>query len=253
MNYALNNWKALNRYCEDGNLSIDNNATERAIRGVAVGRNNWIFFGSDQGGKTAAVLLTMGAGVAAKDIEVLLKGMSRMASKRRNNKALYWFDDPSGSKDAKGKPTQYVVNYRFAAHAHMGQTLTAALQSGEFDSMELIAPVRSQFDSGGNLQVIERSLRVHADLPKTVTGATIRNAIRNFMTQPDSASYSKLRIHFKTVAGKNTSATLDINNLDAAFTLKEQIEFDTDVEAQQEALSPTIVEGMKLLLQSVPN
>jgi transposase len=54
--YTLKNWTALTRYCEDGNLAIDNNATERAIRAVAVGRNNWIFFGSDEGGKTAAVL-----------------------------------------------------------------------------------------------------------------------------------------------------------------------------------------------------
>jgi transposase len=54
--YTLKNWTALNRYCDDGDLEIDNNHTERAIRGVAVGRNNWVFFGSDQGGKTAAVL-----------------------------------------------------------------------------------------------------------------------------------------------------------------------------------------------------
>lgn len=54
--YTLKNWTALNRYCVDGDLEIDNNATERAIRGIAVGRNNWVFFGSDQGGKTAAVL-----------------------------------------------------------------------------------------------------------------------------------------------------------------------------------------------------
>ena len=54
--YTLKNWTALTRYCEDGDLQIDNNATERAIRGVAVGRNNWVFFGSDDGGKTAAVL-----------------------------------------------------------------------------------------------------------------------------------------------------------------------------------------------------
>jgi transposase len=54
--YALKNWTALNRYCEDGDLEIDNNATERAIRGVAIGRNNWTFFGSDNGGNTAAVL-----------------------------------------------------------------------------------------------------------------------------------------------------------------------------------------------------
>jgi transposase len=54
--YTLKNWTALTRYCEDGDLSIDNNATERDIRGVAVGRNNWMFFGSDRGGKTAAIL-----------------------------------------------------------------------------------------------------------------------------------------------------------------------------------------------------
>lgn len=54
--YTLKNWTALNRCCEDGNLSIDNNANERDIRGVAVGRNNWMFVGSDQGVKTAAAL-----------------------------------------------------------------------------------------------------------------------------------------------------------------------------------------------------
>lgn len=54
--YTLKNWTALNRYCEDGDLEIDNNGTERAIRGLAVGRHNWVFFGSDHGGMTAAVL-----------------------------------------------------------------------------------------------------------------------------------------------------------------------------------------------------
>jgi transposase len=54
--YALKNWAALTRYSEDGNLEIDNNRVERTIRGVAVGRGNWMFFGSDAGGKTAAVL-----------------------------------------------------------------------------------------------------------------------------------------------------------------------------------------------------
>ena len=54
--YALKNWTALTRYLEDGDLEIDNNRTERAIRGIAIGRNNWTFLGSDTGGKTAAVL-----------------------------------------------------------------------------------------------------------------------------------------------------------------------------------------------------
>ena len=54
--YALKNWTGLTRYSEDGNLEIDNTATERSIRGIAVGRGNWMFFGSDTGGKTAAIL-----------------------------------------------------------------------------------------------------------------------------------------------------------------------------------------------------
>jgi transposase len=54
--YTLKNWTALTRYCDDPDLSIDNNHTERALRCFAVGRANWTFFGSDRGGKTAAVL-----------------------------------------------------------------------------------------------------------------------------------------------------------------------------------------------------
>jgi hypothetical protein len=56
--YALNQWEALTRFLEDGELEIDNGATERANRDIAVGRGNWTFFGSDRGGRTAAVLRT---------------------------------------------------------------------------------------------------------------------------------------------------------------------------------------------------
>jgi hypothetical protein len=52
--YALNQWEALTRFLEDGELEIDNGATERANRDIALGRGNWTFFGSDGGGKTAA-------------------------------------------------------------------------------------------------------------------------------------------------------------------------------------------------------
>ena len=56
--YLLNQWGALTRFLEDGELEIDNGATERANRDIALGRGNWTFFGSDKGGKTAAVLRT---------------------------------------------------------------------------------------------------------------------------------------------------------------------------------------------------
>jgi hypothetical protein len=57
--YTLSNWKALIRYCEDGDLEIDNTGAERSLRSVAVGRKNWMFYGSDNGGRTAAVLSSL--------------------------------------------------------------------------------------------------------------------------------------------------------------------------------------------------
>ena len=52
--YTLSNWKALIRYAEDGDVEIDNNGAERSLRGIAVGRKNWMFYGSDNGGRPAA-------------------------------------------------------------------------------------------------------------------------------------------------------------------------------------------------------
>src|SRR5262249_32579443 len=57
--YALNNWAALARYLEQGYLAIDNNLSERTLRAIALGRNNWGVLGSETGGRTAAVLYTL--------------------------------------------------------------------------------------------------------------------------------------------------------------------------------------------------
>ena len=58
LNYALNNWSALIRYTTAGFLAIDNNVAEREMKRIAIGRKNWLFVGSPQGGKTAAILMT---------------------------------------------------------------------------------------------------------------------------------------------------------------------------------------------------
>lgn len=57
--YALNHWQALVRYVEDGRIEIDNNAAERALRAVALGRKNFLFGGSDAGGERAAALYSL--------------------------------------------------------------------------------------------------------------------------------------------------------------------------------------------------
>ena len=56
--YALNQWDALTVYATDGDLNIDNNAAENVLRPIAVGRKNWLFAGSDNGGRTAAILFS---------------------------------------------------------------------------------------------------------------------------------------------------------------------------------------------------
>jgi transposase len=57
--YALNRWEALTRYCEDGCLEIDNLPVERALRGVAIGRRNYLFAGADSGGERAAAIYSL--------------------------------------------------------------------------------------------------------------------------------------------------------------------------------------------------
>jgi transposase len=58
MGYATNHWQALTRFLDDGRLPLDNNAAERALRPIAVGRKNWLFAGSTRGGEAAAIVLS---------------------------------------------------------------------------------------------------------------------------------------------------------------------------------------------------
>jgi len=57
--YATNQWTALCRFADDGRLEIDNNRAERALRGIAVGRKNWLFLGNDEGGRRAAIIYSL--------------------------------------------------------------------------------------------------------------------------------------------------------------------------------------------------
>lgn len=67
--YALNHWAALTRYPSDGNLAIDNNAAERAMRPLAIGRKNYLFAGSDRGGHAAAAIYSLIESARRHDLE----------------------------------------------------------------------------------------------------------------------------------------------------------------------------------------
>ena len=70
LTYADNHWKALIQPLEDGALELDNGDVERALRGTAMGRRNWLFAGSDEGAKRAAILATVIETAARHDVDV---------------------------------------------------------------------------------------------------------------------------------------------------------------------------------------
>ena len=59
IDYSLKRWPAFTRFLDDGRLCMSNNAAEREIRAIAVGRRNWTFAGSDEGGRRAAAIYTL--------------------------------------------------------------------------------------------------------------------------------------------------------------------------------------------------
>lgn len=69
IDYALGNWQALTRYVDDPDLHIDNNPAEQAVRAIALGRKNWLFFGSDSGGHSAAIHFSLIASARRHDID----------------------------------------------------------------------------------------------------------------------------------------------------------------------------------------
>ncbi|MFK4380953.1 hypothetical protein ABIA40_000361 [Bradyrhizobium sp. USDA 223] len=69
INYCLSRWDAFSRFLDDGRLCMSNNAAERELRAVAVGRRNWTFAGSDEGGRRAAAIYTLIATAKLNDID----------------------------------------------------------------------------------------------------------------------------------------------------------------------------------------
>jgi hypothetical protein len=69
MDYMLKRWAAFDRFLDDGRVCLSNNAAERALRGIALGRRAWLFAGSDRGGERAAAMYTLISTAKLNDID----------------------------------------------------------------------------------------------------------------------------------------------------------------------------------------
>ena len=110
--YALNNWEALGRYLEQGYLAIDNNLSERTLRAIALGRNNWGVIGSEAGGKTAALLYTMVGTCKHLGIDPFaylreaLMGLHALGEKPTKEQLTEWLPDRWMLKRARESPAK---------------------------------------------------------------------------------------------------------------------------------------------------
>ena len=59
IDYMLKRWPSFTRFLDDGRICLTNNAAERALRGIGIGRKSWLFAGSDRGGERAAAMFTL--------------------------------------------------------------------------------------------------------------------------------------------------------------------------------------------------
>jgi transposase len=69
IDYLLKRWTAFTRFLDDGRVCVSNNAAERALRGIALGRKSWLFCGSDRGGQRAAVMYSLIVTARMNDID----------------------------------------------------------------------------------------------------------------------------------------------------------------------------------------
>ena len=198
--------------------------------------------------RKALMLMTMGSGVTYQAIEKLLRELTLELRSSKANTDIFHFPHPSGVVDKNGNQETYAVNYKFDAHGHMGSLLDDVLRLGTFQDMELVADKQTDFDSNGNLHINAQSIHVVASDARTITGAFLKNSVSKFKKSKDGSDYKLARISYKATDGATKTNTFDINNLDAAFTRKENVDLAIEVEGQQTSLNDTILSAMRKLL-----
>ena len=95
MNYMLSDWTGFTAFLSDGRICLTNNAAERALRAIALGRKAWLFVGSDRGGERAAVMYSLIASAKLNEVDPLAwltDALSRIADipQNRLHELLPW-------------------------------------------------------------------------------------------------------------------------------------------------------------------
>jgi len=108
MDYLLKRWSAFTRFLDDGRICLSNNAAERALRGIALGRKSWLFAGSDRGGQRAAVMYSLIVTAKLNDVDPqawLADVLARIAEHpaHRIDELLPWNWRPRSTPRSQGR------------------------------------------------------------------------------------------------------------------------------------------------------
>lgn len=190
-------------------------------------------------GKTALLLVTQGGGMQASAVESVFTQLSKRLKEDGACPDLFQFSCPSGEV---GKT--YKVSYGFACHGHKGQTLQQDLARGKLLDIELVECVEGGLDAGGNFRVESHSVKL---VPKTGAAGTLSAIMKMipYVERTHGRTFENARIRFKDHSDKQRIETFQTNHLEVAFTRREYINFDTDLQSSYQELNSGIIEKLQ--------
>jgi hypothetical protein len=222
--------------------NFDNKTRRKAgkLKIDGIEASSYVLIRAYPGTKSCQVLMTMGAGVNTGHIERLFKEVVKSNESSKKWAHVFEFNHPSGAE-------KYKVKYSFECLGLKGSHLDEAFSKGSFQGFTLVAGFQEKFDASGNYVIKEQELEVVAPSPKLANPQNFRNSVFNYLKK-SPIPYDRIRIRFKRNGDDEASATIPVNDLDAAFVKKDKIHFEYDIEDQSNKIQWYIVEKMMPLI-----
>ena len=163
IDYSLKRWAALTRFLDDGRLCMSNNAAERALRGIAVGRKNWTFAGSDEGGRRAAAIYTLIETAKLNDVDPqawLADVLARLPDHpaKRIDELLPWNWRPQNIA-AASRLIEHAAGPRSTLPRGLHRMRTCARYQCEHKAPMALAPLLIRWGAGASSDMLRRSAR----------------------------------------------------------------------------------------------
>jgi hypothetical protein len=193
----------------------------------------------------AQIKMTMGSGIYISHIVNLLNNLYKDNKTSPQLASIVNQPVPSNAKDKHGNALTHKTRHKIRYSAHPNTALREILSTGRLHGIELIESAHQNFDSNGQYEITRHSLSVSTGQAQiSVDG--IRRLIRTGSTRHNIQA-DKVKIEYEDAEGNPGSKSLNVNQLDEAFTRTETIDLETPHTQQQTILSDEITHKLILL------